>query len=321
MKTTPFDEYGGCVFIYNTIISNNYAKQGAGYYGDEGEGDQPCIATLNNVLLGGNFGSAEARFSPEGFVHWGKYLWGYQAGFIVAPEFDQNGVLINANKIDLRLSLTSLAVDTGELIYTVTPDGQILEKDILGNQRVSGRSVDIGAYEFQMIRYSNDKTYNEEINLNILAFEQSQLIQNRRQNIIPFARDYTVLKFGYQATPSDVIFHNIYGSPELNSSRISISEWGNGVWEFSQGFNEFSEYSPRIEETNDNTNASSSNTLVVVEDENGWNTDRPRTGRKKQYLDLDLIMSIHEDKIANEFQKHENQDSDGTIKEEEDSTP
>ncbi|MDR1959352.1 MAG: right-handed parallel beta-helix repeat-containing protein [Planctomycetaceae bacterium] len=55
----------GHIFIDNTVLSGNDAEYGGGYYGCEEEnGILPSKITLGNILIAGNGGSEEARFSP-----------------------------------------------------------------------------------------------------------------------------------------------------------------------------------------------------------------------------------------------------------------
>ena len=118
-----FNGYGGGIgnsgslTLTNTIVSLNHANYDNDIY-DSGH----SLSGNNNII-------------------------GLDPGFVTAPVFE-NGILVNADELDLSLTAGSVAVDGG------TNDAIESETDFAGNPRVFAAwretaTVDIGAFEYQ----------------------------------------------------------------------------------------------------------------------------------------------------------------------------
>ena len=108
----------GTTSLTNTIVSNNYGRQNnANWFGLVPE------TSRNNII-------------------------GFDAKFVAAAQFDDEGNIANLDEIDLSLSSSSWAIDRGL-------DSAVSESsDLAGNTRVAKSwaekpTVDIGAYEYQ----------------------------------------------------------------------------------------------------------------------------------------------------------------------------
>ncbi len=127
--------YSGELQITNSTIAGNHAQR----YG----GGIACNTTvvLNNSVITHNdatLGGVDIQGSYSGTA----CLIGSD------PKFVRNPDLGSADLGDLRLKQDSPAIDTGNDALAVDVDGNPLTTDLDGNARISGTSVDIGAYEF-----------------------------------------------------------------------------------------------------------------------------------------------------------------------------
>ena len=144
------NNYGGGVYatngysrsFTNCTISGNSAYNGGGIYRSSGS------LTLKNSIVSLNYSTN----SDYGVDIYGSInssvnsLIKTDPGFVVAPTFNSNGVLTNADSLDLRLAPTSWAIDRGDNSLAVGTT------DVAGNARkvaswASQATVDIGAYE------------------------------------------------------------------------------------------------------------------------------------------------------------------------------
>ncbi len=150
--------YGGgvyCGYVENcsnktnivncTIAGNSANKQGGGIY----IGSNLYQLGLYNTIVAKNY-STLSNSNVEGRVaETIKSLVSGNPSFVVAPIFDANGRLQNADQLNLRLTAESVAVDFGNDEYVV---GGV---DLSGADRVFNNKVDLGAYEY----YADGSTY------------------------------------------------------------------------------------------------------------------------------------------------------------------
>ncbi|MDO4571324.1 MAG: choice-of-anchor Q domain-containing protein, partial [Planctomycetia bacterium] len=104
---------GNTLNLYNSIVSLNYAKNGATNISGTYSGDHNLVG-------------------------------GYNPLFVIAPVFDEDGVLTNAETMDLHLRSNSPAINGGDNSYVKDSS-----KDMDGNARIYDGTADIGAYEYQ----------------------------------------------------------------------------------------------------------------------------------------------------------------------------
>ena len=136
------NQVGGGIFNSGTLtmtgstVSGNTAKNGGGIY-ISGSG----AATVTNTIAALNYavGGADIKGSYTGSPN----IVGVDPDFVVAPVFDESGVLVNADQLDLSLAEGSAAIDAGTNDVVVSG-----ETDIAGKPRIFNEIVDIGAYEY-----------------------------------------------------------------------------------------------------------------------------------------------------------------------------
>ena len=146
------DENGGAVYCeyrpgYNnlativncTIAGNSAASQGGGIYAEPSFG----LAIYNTIVSMNFAGETDANVSGS-FTSKNNIIGG-SASFIVPPLFDfATGRLTNASTINLRLASGSVAYNYGDSSRVANDS-----KDLDGNPRIYGKSVDAGAYEYR----------------------------------------------------------------------------------------------------------------------------------------------------------------------------
>ena len=130
------------VIIHNSTVAGNFASQVGG-----GIVNFKTTFQLNNSLLFNNTVRHPNQwidlYNPADVDVDNNNLIDIAPGFLVPPQFDAEGNLTNLNQIDLRLRSDSPAIDAGASYEGMS------KNDAAGNPRVFGRSVDIGAYEYQ----------------------------------------------------------------------------------------------------------------------------------------------------------------------------
>ena len=122
--------YGDPTVVNSTITGNTAID------GDPKAGGISGNATLTNSIVALNYnGDIDSYTGTNNII-------GFDPGFVVAPVFDEDGVLINADEIDLSLTAGSHAINAGVNGAVET------EFDVAGNPRIVDGVVDIGAYEY-----------------------------------------------------------------------------------------------------------------------------------------------------------------------------
>nr|MCR5360324.1 hypothetical protein [Thermoguttaceae bacterium] len=120
--------------IVNCTVSGNTASDGGGILNNNG-----AALTLTNTIVALNYSPAGTEI--DGGYSGDRNIVGSDPGFAAAPVFE-DGVLINAEALDLSLAAGSAAIDAG------TNDAVVTETDLAGNPRIVGGVVDLGAYEY-----------------------------------------------------------------------------------------------------------------------------------------------------------------------------
>ena len=145
----------GTITLTNSTIAANAATNGE----NGGISNSATIKAQNNIIA--------MNYSASGVVNVSDSLTqdsvgnviGYNPGFIEAPLFDNNGVLTNADTLNLRLRSDSIAIDAGS--------NQGISRravDLDGNTRIYGDVVDAGAYEYQGDRDDEPLFYSTVVN-------------------------------------------------------------------------------------------------------------------------------------------------------------
>jgi hypothetical protein len=153
---------GGSMTLINTTVSGNSTRSGnpgGGIFSGVG------TLTLSNCIVAGNFtqsatgvmasdiaGAVDTSHSGFNLIGTGGSgeLVNGDNGNIVGVADPKLGPLADNGGPTLTLALLpgSAAIDAGSNALAVGPDGKPLQSDQRGRQRIVGRSVDMGAYEF-----------------------------------------------------------------------------------------------------------------------------------------------------------------------------
>ncbi|MBQ3388243.1 MAG: hypothetical protein IJG60_03425 [Thermoguttaceae bacterium] len=131
------DNQCGTATLYNCTVSGNSASHYGGGITNWGE----TGVTLYNTIVSLNYAETDVDIYLPGDISECNII-GTDPCFKVAPIFDTEGNLINADSLDLTLSFESMVINTGNNDYVTT------ETDLVGNPRIITRVVDLGAYEF-----------------------------------------------------------------------------------------------------------------------------------------------------------------------------
>jgi fibronectin-binding autotransporter adhesin len=163
--------------FYNTLITANYSESAAGFY-NEGWGSRPALTNvtitknhsernghgissyngiidLKNSIVWGNispennavfydsnissyYSIIQGAVSPEGIYYTDT------AGADMGGNRSQDPLFTNPDTGDFTLQRNSPAIDAGNTAYYA---GAATTKDLAGNPRVVGNSIDMGAYE------------------------------------------------------------------------------------------------------------------------------------------------------------------------------
>ena len=117
--------HGGNLTLINCTVSGNSASDGGGIRNSSG------TLTLNNTIVALSYGSdygsdIDGSLSADSSHN----LIGIDPKFTVSPIFGKNGVLTNADLLDLKLTAESWAIDRGNNTYVTN------SVDMAGNTRV-----------------------------------------------------------------------------------------------------------------------------------------------------------------------------------------
>jgi hypothetical protein len=148
-------------FINNTIV-NNYAAKGGGIYFSGN-----TTALVKNCIIYGNTSSVDGDqvylldqtsapdftycnvqggtndFGLNGNVYIGNYINNLNSAPVFVAPSAGSGSAFNGYTANWSLNSTSPCINSGD------PSGTYPTTDILGNPRIYGSSIDMGAYEFQ----------------------------------------------------------------------------------------------------------------------------------------------------------------------------
>lgn len=141
-----YNSFHGTLTLTNsTVTGNGAATTGAGIFNSAG------ALTLNNTLVALN--QAPASTDIDGAFINNSSLVGVDPYFVrnPSPGPDALYATLDDDLGDLRLTSTSLAIDGGDDALALDPQGAPLTTDLDGAIRVFGESVDMGAYEFQVV--------------------------------------------------------------------------------------------------------------------------------------------------------------------------
>ena len=125
---------GKLTITNSTISGNTVSSAGGGIYRASG------TVKLTNTIVSLNY--AGHNNDLGGSYSGSNNIVGNDPGFVVAPVFDESGVLTNSDTLDLSLTAGSAAIDAGLNAAVET------EFDVAGNPRIINGIVDIGAYEY-----------------------------------------------------------------------------------------------------------------------------------------------------------------------------
>ena len=139
--------YGGGICNYGTLTLTNCTVSGNTAYCSGGIDNGWATLTLTNTIVSYNYASFDSNISHILPFGGSNNIIGLDPGFAVAPFFE-DGVLVNADELDLSLTTESVAIDAGTNAAVDT------ETDLTGNLRIVAAwreiaTVDIGAFEYR----------------------------------------------------------------------------------------------------------------------------------------------------------------------------
>ncbi|MBR2694603.1 MAG: right-handed parallel beta-helix repeat-containing protein [Thermoguttaceae bacterium] len=139
----------GSLTLANCTVSGNtasgYEYNSGGIYCRSGELTLTNSIVSLNIAYGGY--AKDSNIFHASPIYGSNNIIGLDPGFVVAPIFE-DGILVNADEMDLSLNPESIAIDTGNNAVVET------ETDLAGNTRIAAAwreiaTVDIGAFEYQ----------------------------------------------------------------------------------------------------------------------------------------------------------------------------
>jgi fibronectin-binding autotransporter adhesin len=229
-----FSHGSSTLSVTNTTVADNVAGEvGGGIYSYSN-----CTLYVKNSIAAMN----SAPSSPEiyGTLHAtsSHNLVGGDPGFVRDPSQGLDGTWGTADDDygDLRLVLTSPAINAGSNALAVYPDGSPLVVDLDGNPRIVSGVVDIGAYECQSVFYVVDSLADTVADDGLLTLREA--LQASNTNAVLWDGDV----LAGSATATDVItfapalFTNganpVLGQITLSGTQLEILDeveiWGPG---------------------------------------------------------------------------------------------
>ncbi|MDO4587804.1 MAG: choice-of-anchor Q domain-containing protein [Planctomycetia bacterium] len=148
-------EFGGGIYndlnsvlLQNSIIAKNYSSDNA----DIGTSIDDETTTICDYCLVGN----TQTLKPESnkvvdFDLSANSIFDLDPQFFVSPAFDENGVLLNLETLDLQIGIDSPAFNTGSNDLAVDQSGNPLEYDITSENRIAVGTVDMGSFEWHLV--------------------------------------------------------------------------------------------------------------------------------------------------------------------------
>ena len=135
------------ITIWNSTIANNTATSGGGavYIRAGGVNAYNSIFALNSATWNDDVQRTNCSFNAYNCLVSGYVNDNLDENIIVHSD---ESIFIAPENRDYRLSLHSKAVDAGLVEYAVAPNGSSLTTDARGAARTVGKSVDLGAYEY-----------------------------------------------------------------------------------------------------------------------------------------------------------------------------
>ena len=205
---------GGSLSAANTEFSANTAAIGAGVYVAGGAFTAVNCTIAANAAT--NYGGGVANWSSahlintivaDNFGYMNNSNWfglgvdtessnniiGFDAKFVIAPEFDEEGNILNPDSLDLTLSSSSWGIDRGL-------NSAVAESvDLAGNARIvqswSGEAiVDIGAYEYQLVSSRDAETASTTVTTLLDLVDDTDGLISLREAIL-YAEDGETIHF------------------------------------------------------------------------------------------------------------------------------
>lgn len=199
---------GGTATITNSIISGNIAKGSSSLVG--GGGIMCCgstkTLTVTNCTIAGNFsyndGGGIYNYYSKLLIYNsivvgniasnGNDLYKYNgtitghnnlSSYTAWEEsdnivYDPNLPLFyNANDGDYQLASNSQAIDKGNNQYAYDAGLDVTHSDLNGNPRFNGAHIDLGAYEFSMIKISQRGVYSKDVLISWEEYENAASVR------------------------------------------------------------------------------------------------------------------------------------------------
>jgi len=186
-----------CLFINNTVVNNSANYSGGGIW------TWSNLKAVNSIFWGNTASSGDQIYSfnyyevincnmqngLDGLYYLPDYIL-YQNCIESFPEF------VDYNNNNFQLAPSSSLIDTG----TNIDDFELSNFDLIGNQRIFGNAIDIGAYEYTTNIYFSDKILAADLNCEAIlpdyteatTFNVSQISQSPPVGTVVSGNENTV---------------------------------------------------------------------------------------------------------------------------------